>query len=172
MKKTYYFGKDKIEFERWCHCIKECKTYINNYRHMPRYMKLGNIMLYHECRLVVDQYKILISSLNKREINVLQSICRKKYKYTEEHFSCEIIYSNWLEIVFPLGESRLVSMSSKETGKKLKDTRVKAGYLLEEVARITEIPRRTLQRYENGEFLPRFDYAYILFQIYCCKLDF
>lgn len=129
-------------------------------------------MLYHECRLVVDQYKILISSLNKREINVLQSICRKKYKYAEEHFSYEIIYTNWLEIVFPLGESRLVSMSSKETGKKLKDARVKAGYSLEEIARITEIPRRTLQRYENGEFLPRFDYAYILFQIYCCKLDF
>lgn len=87
-------------------------------------------------------------------------------------FSYEIIYSNWLKIVFLLGESRLVIMSSKETGKKLKDARVNAGYSLEEVVRITEIQRRTLQRYENGEFSPKFDYAYILFQIYCCKLDF
>ena len=171
MNNTYYFRMNELGFFDWCMAYSKCKSFISSFKYLSTNAKEDHKREYKESRLVVDQYEVLISSLNKEQQEFLRKyfIANISPEETKESFILyKEIFSNWLEIVFPNKELRIKYISAVEVGKYLRNARINADYSMEQVAGALGISSRAIRKYENGEMFPKLDIYFAMLEIYDC----
>lgn len=110
----------------------------------------SNLVEYEEARLIVRQYKVLVSTLTEQERDLLKNYyIRGKFPPDNKGYRFREIYNNWLEIVFPHGMSRLQPLDKIKTANILKQLRLESGYNKEEVSGLMGISPASLRHYEE-----------------------
>lgn len=70
-------------------------------------MARSRIDEYEEARRILYQYKVLVSTLNDDQKDLLMNYyVPRKIAPWDKHYLFKEIYSNWLKIVFPNGDDR------------------------------------------------------------------
>lgn len=165
MHRTFYFGKEEIEFIRWCKCISECRGIIRLFNITTSVSR--NFRQYEEAKIVMNQYKVLSASLNKEERKTLSKLIGNEYDYhVEDKWVYQPTFLKWQEVIFTNGKNRLKDISAKELGTIMKKARIEAGYTIEAVSRICNVSNRAIQRFEAGHYYIKSETLIKLMKIY------
>ena len=172
MKTRYYFRKNGTDFFKWCRLVPRCKFKIKCSSYCSSSMLESNLVEYEEAKLILRQYKVLVSTLTEQERDLLKNYyVRGKFPPDNTGYLFREIYNNWLEIVFPHGKSRLQPLDKVKTANILKQLRLESGYNKEEVSGLIGISPASLRHYEEGKILVPLDVLFLMFQIYGVTIE-
>lgn len=167
MKKRYFFRMCVTDFYKWCRLIPRCQFIVKNYKYVSPEIRKSNKINYEESELIINQYKVLSASLKADQLVLLNNYyITHKVPPMDKQFHLSEIYNNWLEVIFPNGETRLKKLDRKKVGEFIKKTRIESGYNKEEVAGLIGITPATLRAYEEGKVLVPLDILFLLKQIF------
>ena len=73
MKTRYYFRKNGTDFFKWCRLVPRCKILIISMSKCSYSMLESNLVEYEEAKLILRQYKVLVSTLTEQERDLLKN---------------------------------------------------------------------------------------------------
>lgn len=163
--KSYFFIKG--DFFKWYKAYVESKGFISKYRY--GYFDRKEPIIhdrYKESLVIVEEYKILICSLNDSDKEFLTESIKQGFFNEFELKNHLDIIDNWEKIVLDSHKHDLDEINLKELGRKLKEIKTEKGFTRYDIAWYLGITDRTLRSYEDGAREIGIKSLYKLIQLY------
>lgn len=150
MNKHNYFDKD--DFVRWLSIYNEARYFVHVYNDFySDTTKKEQREEYVEAKRIIEQHKILYSSLNNPCKTLLKKLNFKRSAIIDNPNEYYLIKENWIEIIVNSEDNVIRDLDLVKFGDWLISKRIDAGYSRAKAAKFLKISDSTLKAYESGK---------------------
>ena len=162
---SWYLKKGDII--KWLREYVSSKYYIKTYKYLSNEQKLIQKEEFKKSNIIINEYKVLVCSLEEYEKSLLENYINKQCFENEKSIINNIkIVENWEKVVLDCNIHSLKEINIKSFGLFLKNARKKVRLYRNQAAELLGIDESTLRSYEDGKRIIRVDVIYKMIQLY------